>query len=34
VLVGFHFRHSDQEGALLGRRVGRYVVTHQFTPLD
>jgi hypothetical protein len=34
VLVGFHFRHSDQEGARLGRRVARYVVTHQFTPLD
>jgi len=34
VLVGFHFRHSDQEGARLGRRVARYVVTHQFRPLD
>lgn len=34
VLVGFHFRHSDQDGARLGRRVGRYVATHQFTPLD
>ena len=34
VLVGFHFRNSDQDGSLLGRRVGRYVVAHQFTPLD
>jgi hypothetical protein len=34
VLVGFHFRNSDQEGSNLGRRVARYVVTHRFTPLD
>ena len=33
VLVGFHFRHSDQDGARLGRRVARYVATHQFTPI-
>jgi hypothetical protein len=33
VLVGFHFRHSDQDGARLGRRVGRYVATHRFTPI-
>ena len=33
VLVGFHFRNSDQEGSTLGRKVARYVVTHQFTPL-
>ena len=26
VLVGFHFRNSDQEGSILGRRVGRHVV--------
>jgi hypothetical protein len=26
VLVGFHFRNSDQEGANLGRAVARYVV--------
>ena len=30
VLVGFHFRNSDQEGANLGRRVSRYVVAHYF----
>lgn len=34
VLVGFHFRNSDQEGSSLGRTVARYVVTHRFTPLD
>ena len=30
VLVGFHFRNSDQEGSILGRRVGRHVVRHFF----
>lgn len=30
VLVGFHFRNSDQEGSTLGRRVARYVVGHYF----
>jgi hypothetical protein len=30
VLVGFHFRNSDQEGSNLGRHVARYVVTHYF----
>jgi hypothetical protein len=33
VLVGFHFRNSDQEGSTLGRKVGRYVVAHLFEPL-
>jgi hypothetical protein len=33
VLVGFHFRNSDQEGSSLGRRVGRYVVERFFQPL-
>jgi hypothetical protein len=32
VLVGFHFRNSDQEGATLGREVSRYVVAHYFQP--
>ena len=30
VLVGFHFLHSDREGADLGRQVARYVASHQF----
>jgi hypothetical protein len=33
VLAGFHFRNSDQEGANLGRSVGRFVVDHLFGPL-
>lgn len=33
VLAGFHFRNSDQEGAHLGRDVGRYVATHLFRPV-
>ena len=32
VLAGFHFRNSDEEGANLGRRVGRYVVDNFFKP--
>ena len=34
VLVGFHFRNSDQEGSTLGRKVARYVVTHKFMPVE
>lgn len=34
VLVGFHFRNSDQEGSSLGRAVARYVVAHRFLPLN
>ena len=34
VLVGFHFRGSDQVGSNLGRKVARYVVAHRFLPLD
>jgi hypothetical protein len=34
VLVGFHFRNSDQEGSALGRKVARYVADHHFQPLD
>ncbi len=32
VVVGFHFRNSDQEGATLGRAVARYVAAHFFQP--
>jgi hypothetical protein len=32
VLAGFHFRNSDQEGANVGRTVGRYVAEHYFQP--
>jgi hypothetical protein len=33
VLVGFHFRNSDEEGSQLGRRVAQYVVGHFFQPV-
>ena len=33
VLAGFHFRNSDEEGANLGRHVGRYVVDNFFKPI-
>jgi hypothetical protein len=33
VLVGFHFRNSDEQGSNLGRKVGRYVGSHFFQPL-
>src|SRR6266540_1286700 len=32
VLVGFHFRNSDQQGSNLGRKVGDYVLDHFFQP--
>ena len=33
VLAGFHFRHADEDGSALGRRVARYVIRHQFRRL-
>jgi hypothetical protein len=33
VLVGFHFRNSDQQGSNLGRKVGGYVAQHLFQQL-
>jgi hypothetical protein len=33
VLVGFHFRSSDEQGSQLGAEVARYVVTHAFQRL-
>jgi hypothetical protein len=33
ILVGFHFRGSDEDGSTLGRAVARYVVTHRFLPI-
>jgi hypothetical protein len=34
VYAGFHYRNSDQVGATLGRKVGRYVVENFFQPLE
>jgi hypothetical protein len=33
VWAGFHFRNSDQEGSILGRKVARFVVNRFFQPL-
>jgi hypothetical protein len=33
VLVGFHFRNSDEQGSALGSKVSRYIVDHHFQPL-
>jgi len=33
VWAGFHFWSSDQEGSILGRKVGRYVARNFFQPL-
>jgi hypothetical protein len=33
VLVGFHFRSSDEQGSQLGAEVARYVTTHAFRRL-
>ena len=34
VLVGYHFRNSDQQGTTLGRKVGNYITDHYFQPLS
>jgi hypothetical protein len=34
VLAGFHFRHSDEDGSALGRRVARFVARHHFRRLE
>ena len=34
ILAGFHYRHSDEDGSALGRRVARYVVRHRFRQLE
>jgi hypothetical protein len=34
VLVGFHFRHSDLEGSILGRKVARFVLGRFSHPRD
>jgi hypothetical protein len=33
VWAGFHFRNSDLEGTVLGRKVGRYVARRFFQPV-
>jgi hypothetical protein len=33
VWAGFHFRHSDDDGSALGRKVGRFVTHNFFRPV-
>jgi len=32
IYSGFHFRRSDEAGALLGQRIGKFVVKHTLAP--
>jgi hypothetical protein len=32
IYSGIHYRTSDEVGARLGRRVARYVITHELRP--
>ena len=32
VMIGFHYRYAADQGATLGRRVGRHVQTHHLRP--
>ena len=34
VWAGFHFRHSQEDGSRIGRKVGRFVVRNFFQPLE
>jgi hypothetical protein len=34
VWAGFHFRHSQEDGSSIGRKVGRFVVRNFFQPVD
>jgi len=31
---GIHFRTADLQGAVIGKKVARYVRTHYFQPVD
>jgi hypothetical protein len=34
ILIGFHFRHADVNGAWLGKKVARWVASHEFGLID
>ena len=34
VFLGIHFRAADVQGALLGKRVAKWVAAHAFQPRD
>ena len=34
ILIGYHFRSSDEQGAWLGKKVAQWVDKHYFEPVD
>ena len=34
ILIGFHFRSADEQGAWLGKKVAQWVDKHYFGPAD
>ena len=34
ILLGFHFRHADVNGAWLGKKVANWVTVHEFGLID
>ncbi len=34
ILIGFHFRSADEQGAWLGKKVAQWVDKHYFAPVD
>jgi hypothetical protein len=33
ILIGFHFRHADVNGAWIGKKAAQWVAKHEFTPI-
>ena len=34
ILIGYHFRSADVQGAWLGKKVAQWVDKHYFGPVD
>ena len=34
IYVGFHFRHSVEDGLTMGRRIGQHIVQEKLAPLE
>ena len=34
ILIGFHFRHADVNGAWLGKKAAQWVAKHEFAPVN
>ena len=34
ILIGYHFRSADVQGAWLGKKVAQWVNKHYFGPVD